>query len=259
MTTVPALSTIGPLDRIDAALRALGDIPVAMASSIVGREDGHEDFVRIISVGSLGRSVVTRINDSERHRSTISMICDAHPPVLASIPRVNGPLPAPGRCTPAQLGEFALHARDAMSGAVAREPGTEPPYDPVAIARAFALLRTAIECQGIADQEGGCMIIRPAPTPARVHIEWQSENQTWEARPAFREILTGLCLKSEEISICGTDETLGKHPLSTHPGHIIQLNRPEQMGAVFSPDPVATLREGGGIGEGPWLNLSMPF
>lgn len=259
MTLIPALSTIGPLDRIEAALAALADIPAAMAASIVGRESHGDDFLRITSVGPLGRAVVTRLDDKERHRSTISMVCDAHAPVLASLPAVYGPLPRPGRCVAAELGEFALRARDAMSGAVAREPGTEPPYDAAGITKAFGLLRSAIESQGLADGDGGLMIIRPAPIATGVRIEWHARNEQWEAMPAFREILTGLCIKSEEITICGTDETLGKHPLSTHPGHIIQLSRPEQMGTEFRTDPVATLRSGDGIGEGPWLMPVMPF
>jgi len=258
---IPSLSTIDPIDRVDAALAALTDIPLAMAGSIVGRQSEDDDVLRLTTMGPLGRAVVVRIDDHHRYRSTISMICDRHPPVVASMPLSFGSLPKPGRCVAAELGEFALKARDAMSGAAWREPGTEPPYDPDGIAKAFAMLRAAIESQGLATQDGGLMIIRPAPRERDVWIEWRSDGDdgSWEANGAFQAMMAPFCLKSDEISVCGTDENLGKAPLSTHAGHIIQLNRPEQMGAVFRMDPVATLRTGGRIGKGPWLTQGMPF
>lgn len=258
MNVIPRLSTITPMERVDAALATLRSVRQALSGSIVARE-ARDGFVSFTVMGPLGKAVVARLDDEDRHRSVLRMTCDAHPPLLASIEMVHAGFPKPERCGADDLADFSDHLVGMMSGAVPREPGTEPPYDRANIGKAFDLLRTAIEAQGIGTDY--CMMtIRPSPDADRVWAYYTEEDGgSYECTASFLARLAPLCIKSDELSVCGTDATWKTAPLATHAGNHITHARAEQYGVHWERDPVSTLRMAAEIGEGPWLKPGCPF
>jgi hypothetical protein len=253
MMHVPSLSTIDDMTRVDAALQALADVTVALSGSIVARTlSGDDGILSITTMSAIGHAVVERFEDRVRYRTVLRMTSDAHAPLMVSMPEGFHARVPTAECTAREMGEFAIASHRALSGATWREPGTEPPYDHEGVIRAFATLRAAVEAQGIEGAQ--LMTIAPASETRRMRFECDTRScDAWEAGEDLHRMLAPLCLKADELSVCGTDAAWAKRPLVTHDGHIIRLDRPEQMAMHFECDPVATLRMTGGMGEGPWL------
>lgn len=258
---VPSLSTIDDMTRVDAALRALADVSTALSGSIVARSvTGDDGILSITTMSAIGHAVVERFEDRIRYRTVLRMTSDAHAPLMVSMPEGFHLRIPTAECTAREIGEFATASLHALTGATWREPGTEPPYDHEGMIRAFGMLRAATEAQGVEDAR--LLTIAPASKTAAMRFECATLNgDTWDAERGLRELIAPLCFKPDELSVCGTDADWAKRPLVTHDGHIIRLDRPEQMAMHYECDPVATLRMTDGMGEGPWLRRmpSQPF
>lgn len=255
MTDIPKLSTIAPLDRVDAALKALEAIPLALEGSILTRNT-RDGFLSLTTMSSLGYATVERVDDEIRHTSSIRMISPVHEPIMVMLcNRYNRPKPE--RSSVDDLCEFARSAFGRMQGAVLREEGSAPPSDANKIALAFELMDAAFEAQSIF--KNGLLIIRPSAYPDQVRAYVDIGAEEWDVTPAFQAQLAPLCQKSDDLTLCGTDETWARRPLITHKGHMLRLETPEQMGREHRPDPVTTLRVVKQLGEGPWFTPAPRF
>jgi hypothetical protein len=253
---IPRLTTTAPIDRLDRALAILRRVPVLIGGSVVGRS-AEDDVLEISCVDAEGHALIRRFDDADQHRSVLNVSIDGLP-ALQAIRTLRLGSRGPTRCSATCISEFATGLADALTGAVAREEGTPPPRDDVAIARSFDLLRAAVEISGIGDDDTA-LVIRPGSIAERVHVYVTSRAGSWDASPTFAAMLAPLCLQSDEAYLCGLTSTWNRGPLATCSGHYLRLERPEQLGMTWERDPVTTLRIASELPEGPLLIETPPF
>lgn len=253
---MPRLSTTAPLVRLDGALAILGRVPRLIAGSIVGRssEDGT---LELACVDDLGHAVIRRFDDEHNHRSVLNVSLDGAPSLQAIRTLRPGRRP-PSEYPAGDVSEFASALLEDLTGAVARPEGTPPPRDDEMIAKAFDLLRAAVEVSGLGDDDAS-LIIRPGSEAGRVHVYIASAKGAWDASQALGALLAPMCLQSDEAYLCGLTPKWERGPLATCSGSFLRLERPEQLGMTWERDPVATLRLAPELPPGPLFVETPPF